>query len=51
MLISACILAARNLALWYGRQFPAVDACITNAIAIAIAKHIMAKIERLCPTA
>jgi len=49
LLIAAFILAARNLAQWDGRPSPAVEACIANAIATA--ERIMAKIDRLWPTA
>jgi hypothetical protein len=43
ILIAACILAARKLSQWDGRNSPASECAISDAIALA--ERIMAKID------
>jgi len=43
LLIAACILAARKLTQWDGRNSPASESAISDAIALA--ERIMAKID------
>jgi hypothetical protein len=47
LLIAACILAARKLTQWDGRNSPASEAAISDAIALA--ERIMAKIDSHWP--
>jgi hypothetical protein len=47
ILIAACILAARKLTQWDGRNSPASECAISDAIALA--ERIMAKIDSHWP--
>lgn len=47
LLIAACILAARKLTQWDGRNSPAAESAIADAIALA--ERIMAKIDAHWP--
>jgi hypothetical protein len=47
ILIAACILAARKLTQWDGRNSPASESAISDAIALA--ERIMAKIDSRWP--
>jgi len=47
ILIAACILAARRLTQWDGRNSPASEAAIADAIALA--ERIMMKIDSHWP--
>ena len=47
LLIAACILAARNLTRWDGKNSPASESAMADAIALA--DRIMAKIDSRWP--